>query len=103
MVISTPVNKESVAFKSGIEGDIYILEFNGWNFIDNDIMEIPDLLEKNKPKHKYVVYINCKTDSIGVLNTDAEVLGLHMKNKPISPEYYKRIVKWYKDWKNHHK
>ena len=99
MVISTPVNKESVAFKTGIEGDIYILEFNGWNFIDNDIMELPDLLEKNKPKHKYVVYINCETDSIGVLNTDAEMLGLHMKDKPISPEYYKRIVKWYKEWK----
>ena len=98
MVISTPLNKESVAYKSGIEGDIFILEFNGWNFIDNDIMEIPDLLEKNKPKHKYIVYINCETDSIGVLNTDAEMLGLHMKDKPISPEYYKRIVNWYREW-----
>ena len=99
MIIAKPVDTQKIAYRSGIHGEIILLEYNDWNY-KNDTINISDLIKRNRKKRKHIIFLDYQTDKIGVLDTDADTLGLQMELCPIRPAYYNNIIKWYNEWKD---
>lgn len=100
MVLAEPSDKHHFAYRSGIRETIIILDYNGWNFIENGIDNFSDSLEWNRNKHKRIVYLDIETESIKSFETDADAVGLHCWDDYIRPSGYSYIVELYNEWKN---
>ena len=92
-------DQESEAYQHGMEGFIIILEYNNWDII-NDTIPLDKMLSYNRNKHKHVVYMNIETEEIGVLDSDAEILGLRMGNIPFDNTKRSEVIDKYVKWKH---
>ncbi len=99
LLIALSDDQESEAYQHGMEGFIIILEYNNWDII-NDTIPLDNMLSYNRNKHKHVVYMNIETEEIGVLDSDAEILGLRMGNIPFDNKKRSEVINKYVEWKS---
>lgn len=99
LLLALSDDQESEAYQHGIKGFIIILEYNNWDII-NDTIPLDNMLSYNRNKHKHVVYMNIETEEIGVLDSDAEILGLRMGNIPFDNKKRSEVIDKYVEWKS---
>ena len=100
MLLATPSAARRAAGKSGVRGDVFILECDGWNFLNDSVTTMPNLNGKERDGQKRIVCIDCETHEIVVLDATADMPGWHTRDVKISPAYYNRVVNLYKEWKS---
>ncbi|MGN1211026.1 MAG: ATP-binding protein [Candidatus Cryptobacteroides sp.] len=92
---------ECQAYKSGIEGYIYLLEYNGWTLNGNGVDTLQTLEQYSQPEGNHFVYWNPDTETVCVFDTDSRNPGFVVdKLVSFNPYYYQFMIDSYKTFKD---
>ena len=99
VISAASIDDNSILRQMGINGEIIILEWNKWKYKEQEVTAFEDIVESTKLLPKHIVFWDVDADSIGVIQSEQETLGLTFETSTYRLRYQRLVDESYENWK----